>query len=67
MEKQVEGQDEFKVNELKKITKDIITGTTGYKDLVKQMKDGEKTGALGINSLNNMIWSARKKYNEIMH
>ena len=67
MEKQVEGQDEFKVGELKKITKDIITGTTAYKDLVKQMKDGEKTGAHGINNLNNMIWNARKKYNEIMH
>ena len=67
MESQVKGRDEFKVNELKKTIKDIITGCDGYEDLTKLFKDGQQTGALGINSLNNMIWTAREQYNKIMH
>ena len=67
MEKQVEGEDEFKVKELKKITKEIFDGIKGYDNLTKQVKDGQQTGTLGINSLNNMIWNAREQYNNIKH
>ena len=67
METQVKDKDEFKVNELKKTIKDIITGCNSYDELTKSLKNGEQTAALGINSLNNMIYTAREQYNKIMH